>query len=65
MSTAQAAGYELEYAVNSDLEPERGGPALLEHYSGVLSVGHDECELNASCFATALTHPWQGGGGDY
>ena len=38
----ERSGYQLEYAVNSDLEPEAGGPKLLENYSLVLSVGHDE-----------------------
>ena len=36
---AERNGYVLDYAVNSDLEFR---PELLEHYSLVLSVGHDE-----------------------
>lgn len=36
---AEAAGYELEYAANGDLEAR---PELLEAYKLVLSVGHDE-----------------------
>jgi hypothetical protein len=36
---AESAGYELDYAVNSDLEFH---PELLKHYKLVLSVGHDE-----------------------
>jgi len=36
---AEANGYALEYAVNSDLEFR---PELLTHYKLVLSVGHDE-----------------------
>jgi hypothetical protein len=36
---AEANGYVLEYAVNSDLEFH---PEILEHYRLVLSVGHDE-----------------------
>ncbi len=36
---AEAAGYELEYAANSDLEFQ---PELLANYRLVLSVGHDE-----------------------
>ncbi|MEZ6058917.1 MAG: DUF6605 domain-containing protein [Planctomycetaceae bacterium] len=36
---AETAGYELDYAVNSDLEFH---PEILPHYKLVLSVGHDE-----------------------
>ena len=36
---AERNGYNLEYAVNSDLEFH---PELLDHYRLVLSVGHDE-----------------------
>jgi len=36
---AEKNGYELDYAVNSDLEFR---PELLDHYRLVLSVGHDE-----------------------
>jgi hypothetical protein len=36
---AEASGYRLDYAINSDLEVR---PELLEHYKLVLSVGHDE-----------------------
>jgi hypothetical protein len=36
---AESNGYELEYAVNSDLEFH---PEILSHYRLVLSVGHDE-----------------------
>ncbi len=36
---AEANGYVLEYAVNSDLEFH---PEILSHYKLVLSVGHDE-----------------------
>lgn len=36
---AEAHGYALEYAANSDLELR---PELLKHYRLVLSVGHDE-----------------------
>jgi len=36
---AEANGYTLDYAVNSDLEFR---PELLKHYKLVLSVGHDE-----------------------
>lgn len=36
---AEKAGYDLDYAVNSDLEFH---PELLRHYKLVLSVGHDE-----------------------
>jgi len=36
---AEAAGYAIDYAVNSDLEFR---PELLKHYKLVLSVGHDE-----------------------
>jgi hypothetical protein len=36
---AERNGYKLEYAVNSDLEFH---PELLDHYSLVVSVGHDE-----------------------
>ena len=36
---AEAQGYVLDYAVNSDLEFR---PELLQHYRLVLSVGHDE-----------------------
>ncbi len=36
---AEAVGYEIDYAVNSDLEFH---PELLQHYRLVLSVGHDE-----------------------
>jgi hypothetical protein len=36
---AEANGYVLDYAVNSDLEFR---PELLKHYKLVLSVGHDE-----------------------
>lgn len=36
---AEASGYTLDYAVNSDLEFQ---PDLLKHYRLVLSVGHDE-----------------------
>jgi hypothetical protein len=36
---AERAGYQLEYAVNADLEQR---PDLLKNYSLVLSVGHDE-----------------------
>lgn len=36
---AEQNGYELDYAVNSDLEFR---PEILDHYSLVLSVGHDE-----------------------
>ena len=36
---AEAAGYRLDFAVNSDLEFH---PELLPHYRLVLSVGHDE-----------------------
>lgn len=36
---AEANGYELDYAANSDLEFH---PELLQHYRLVLSVGHDE-----------------------
>ena len=36
---AEANGYALDYAVNSDLEFR---PELLKHYKLVLSVGHDE-----------------------
>eukprot|EP01046_Picozoa_sp_COSAG06_P060848 COSAG06_NODE_13108_length_1292_cov_1.421626_1_plen_141_part_10 len=54
----ERSGYPLEYAVNSDLEPEAGGPELLENYSLVLSVGHDECKLRTICCASlASPHP--------
>jgi len=36
---AEANGYKLDYAVNSDLEFH---PELLPHYKLILSVGHDE-----------------------
>jgi hypothetical protein len=36
---AEKAGYQLDYAVNDDLEFR---PELLKHYKLVLSVGHDE-----------------------
>jgi hypothetical protein len=36
---AEANGYTLEFAVNSDLEHR---PSLLDHYKLVLSIGHDE-----------------------
>jgi mono/diheme cytochrome c family protein/glucose/arabinose dehydrogenase len=36
---AEGNGYELDYAINSDLEFH---PEILEHYQLVLSVGHDE-----------------------
>ncbi len=36
---AESNGYELDYAVNSDLEFH---PEILQHYRLVLSVGHDE-----------------------
>jgi hypothetical protein len=36
---AEKAGYDLDYAVNSDLEFR---PEMLKHYKLVLSVGHDE-----------------------
>ncbi len=36
---AEANGYALDYAVNSDLEFH---PEILQHYKLVLSVGHDE-----------------------
>jgi hypothetical protein len=36
---AEKAGYDLDYAVNSDLELR---PEMLKHYRLVLSVGHDE-----------------------
>ncbi len=36
---AEANGYRFDYAVNSDLEFH---PQILQHYSLVLSVGHDE-----------------------
>jgi hypothetical protein len=36
---AETAGYEIDYAVNSDLEFH---PEILQHYRLVLSVGHDE-----------------------
>ena len=36
---AESNGYELEYAVNNDLEFH---PEILKHYRLVLSVGHDE-----------------------
>ena len=36
---AERAGYEIDYAVNSDLEFR---PEILDHYKLVLSVGHDE-----------------------
>ncbi len=36
---AEANGYQLDYAANSDLEFH---PELLQHYRLVLSVGHDE-----------------------
>ena len=36
---AESRGYELDYAVNSDLEFH---PEILDHYQLVLSVGHDE-----------------------
>jgi hypothetical protein len=36
---AEQNGYQLDYAVNSDLEFH---PELLQHYQLVLSVGHDE-----------------------
>ena len=36
---AEQNGYELDYAVNSDLEFH---PEILKHYKLVLSVGHDE-----------------------
>ena len=36
---AEKAGYQLEYAVNSDLEFQ---PNLLKNYRLILSVGHDE-----------------------
>lgn len=36
---AERKGYQLDYAVNSDLEFR---PELLDHYRLVLSVGHDE-----------------------
>lgn len=36
---AEANGYKLDYAVNSDLEFH---PEILKHYNLVLSVGHDE-----------------------
>jgi hypothetical protein len=36
---AEAAGYVIDYAVNSDLEFH---PEILKHYQLVLSVGHDE-----------------------
>lgn len=36
---AERNGYQLDYAINSDLEFH---PELLEHYKLVLSVGHDE-----------------------
>ena len=35
----ERAGYEIDYAVNSDLEFH---PEILDHYKLVLSVGHDE-----------------------
>lgn len=36
---AESAGYEIDYAVNNDLEFH---PELLQHYKLVLSIGHDE-----------------------
>jgi hypothetical protein len=36
---AETAGYEIDYAVNNDLEFR---PEILKHYNLVLSVGHDE-----------------------
>lgn len=36
---AESNGYELDYAVNSDLEFH---PEILQHYRLVLSIGHDE-----------------------
>ena len=36
---AERAGYQIDYAVNSDLEFH---PEMLKHYRLVLSVGHDE-----------------------
>lgn len=36
---AETQGFELDFAVNSDLELR---PEILQHYSLVLSVGHDE-----------------------
>ena len=36
---AENNGYQIDYAVNSDLELH---PEILQHYSLVLSVGHDE-----------------------
>jgi len=36
---AERNGYQLDYAVNADLESH---PEILEHYPLVLSVGHDE-----------------------
>ena len=36
---AESNGYELDYAVNSDLEFR---PEILRHYKLVLSIGHDE-----------------------
>lgn len=36
---AERSGYEIDYAVNSDLEFH---PEILDHYRLVLSVGHDE-----------------------
>ncbi|MDF1815122.1 MAG: hypothetical protein P1V20_23160 [Verrucomicrobiales bacterium] len=36
---AESNGYEIDYAVNSDLEFR---PEILKHYKLVLSVGHDE-----------------------
>lgn len=36
---AERAGYQIDYAVNSDLEFH---PEILDHYRLVLSVGHDE-----------------------
>lgn len=36
---AEAAGYQIDYAVNNDLEFH---PEILPHYNLVLSIGHDE-----------------------
>ena len=38
---AEKAGYEMDYAVNSDLELR---PEMLKHYKLVLSVGHRKCD---------------------
>ena len=46
VSWAEENGYEMDYAVSSDLEFR---PGILEHYPLVLSVGHDEYWSSPMC----------------